>query len=190
MMTTAPTLLVAAPTLLVVALAVAVVAVVALTAAVVYLLRQNRALRRRLASPPVWAAIPSQPSPSPTDATSAPNQQQPIDTAALFEALNRRVNEERLFLDPDFGRKGLCAVSGLRKERIGELIRLYGGGGNVQTYLNRKRVAYAVTLMQEHPNYSMEAIATECGISNLSTFYRVFKQAYGASPNEYRKKLG
>lgn len=186
-MTTAPTLLVAAPTLLVVALAVAVVAVVALTAAVVYLLRQNRALRRRLVSPPVWAAIPSQPSPSP--APPLPTNQ-PLDTAALFEALNRRVNEERLFLDPDFGREGLCAVSGLQKERIGELIRLYGGGGNVQTYLNRKRVAYAVTLMQEHPNYSMEAIAVECGIGNISTFYRVFKQAYGASPNEYRKKLG
>ena len=160
-------------------------------AAIAYLLGQNRALRRRLAllSPllPITPAPAVSPQASPS--SSSPSDQSPTDSAAVFEALNRRVNDERLFLDPNFGREGLCAVSGLQKERIGELIRLYGGGGNVQTYLNRKRVAYAVTLMLQHPNYSMEAIAAECGIGNLSTFYRVFKQAYGASPNEYRKKL-
>ncbi len=215
--------------------------IIALLAAVAYLVRTNRALRRRLSQLPPSSpqpapavspqtipapavspqtipapavspqpipapavspqAIPASavsPQPIPTPAVSpqasplpspqaAPLPQQVLTPAEEFAAIDRRVDEQRLFLDATFGREGLCAASGLSKERIGQLIRRFGGGGNVQTYLNRKRVAYALTLMQQHPHYSMEAVAEECGIGNPSTFYRVFKQVYGTSPNEYRK---
>ena len=185
--------------------------IIALLAAVAYLVRTNRALRRRLSqlppsSPQPAPALSPQTIPAPAvspqtipapavspqvsplpSPQAAPLPQQVLTPAEEFAAIDRRVDEQRLFLDATFGREGLCAASGLSKERIGQLIRRFGGGGNVQTYLNRKRVAYALTLMQQHPHYSMEAVAEECGIGNPSTFYRVFKQVYGTSPNEYRK---
>ena len=169
-----------------------------LLSAVAYLVRANRSLKRRLtqftANNNTTDTAASQQ--GATAKTTTPNSSMGIQTTSIqqvltpaeeFAAIDHRVDEQNLFLNADFGREALCAISGLSKERIGQLIRQFGGGGNVQTYLNRKRVAYALTLMQQYPNYSMEAIAEECGIGNLSTFYRVFKQVYGTSPNEYRK---
>ena len=107
--------------------------------------------------------------------------------AELFALMDRQIDEEQLFLDPNFDRSSVCRLTGLSKDRVGQLIKRYSGACNLQVYVNRKRVAYARQLMGTHTHYSMEAIANECGIGNLSTFYRVFRQVYGASPAEYRK---
>ena len=109
--------------------------------------------------------------------------------AALFAAIDRQIDEGQLFLDPNFGRDSICRLTGLSKERVGQLIKRYGGVGNLQVYVNRKRAAYAKGLMRSHVNYTMEAIANECGIGNLSTFYRIFKQVFGVSPAEFRRSL-
>lgn len=108
--------------------------------------------------------------------------------AELFASIDRRIDEGRLYLDPGFGRDSICRLTGLSKERVGQLIK-HGGVGNLQVYVNRKRAAYAKQLMHEHANYTMEAIANECGIGNLSTFYRIFKQVYGVSPAEFRRSV-
>ena len=107
----------------------------------------------------------------------------------LFASIDRRIDEGQLYLDPGFGRDSICRLTGLSKERVGQLIKRYGGVGNLQVYVNRKRAAYAKQLMHEHKNYTMEAIANECGIGNLSTFYRIFKQVYGVSPAEFRRSV-
>ncbi|MBQ3754444.1 MAG: helix-turn-helix domain-containing protein [Prevotella sp.] len=109
--------------------------------------------------------------------------------AALFAAIDRQIDEGQLFLDPNFGRDSICRLTGLSKERVGQLIKRFGGVGNLQVYVNRKRAAYAKGLMRSHVNYTMEAIANECGIGNLSTFYRIFKQVFGVSPAEFRRSL-
>lgn len=109
--------------------------------------------------------------------------------AVLFAAIDRQIDEGQLFLDPNFGRDRICRLTGLSKERVGQLIKRYGGVGNLQVYVNRKRAAYAKGLMRSHVNYTMEAIANECGIGNLSTFYRIFKQVFGVSPAEFRRSL-
>lgn len=105
----------------------------------------------------------------------------------LFHEMDSRIDEEQLYLNPDFGREEMCQLIGTNKTIMGKLIRKYSNDTNLQIYINRKRVAYATKLMQEHPNYSMEAIANECGIGNLSTFYRIFKHVYHISPAEYRQ---
>ena len=107
----------------------------------------------------------------------------------LFLCLRDLIENERLYLQPDFGRQTLIEHTGLSKERVGQLIKRYGGVGNLQVYVNRKRAAYAKGLMRSHVNYTMEAIANECGIGNLSTFYRIFKQVFGVSPAEFRRSL-
>ena len=109
--------------------------------------------------------------------------------AELFATIDRQIDQGQLFLDPGFSRDSICRLTGLSKERVGQLIKRYGGVGNLQVYVNRKRAAYAKELMRSHDNYTMEAIANECGIGNLSTFYRIFEQVFGVSPAEFRRSL-
>ena len=105
----------------------------------------------------------------------------------LFHEMDRRIDQEQLYLNPDFGRDEMCQLIGINKTTMGKLIRKYSNATNLQIYISRKRIAYATTIMQQHPNYSMEAIANECGIGNLSTFYRIFKLVYHISPAEFRQ---
>ena len=47
----------------------------------------------------------------------------------------------------------------------------------------------AAKLLKEKPNYSIEAIAQECGVSVRQTFYRLFSKKYGMTPADYRDNI-
>lgn len=50
------------------------------------------------------------------------------------------------------------------------------------------RVEEAKQLMQEHPEYSNEAIARECGFNSRSYFQKVFRDLTGMTPFEYQSR--
>lgn len=57
-------------------------------------------------------------------------------------------------------------------------------------YINRLRIEKKSTLlMQEHPEYTLEQIATESGFQSISTFRRAFQKITGMTPSEYRKTI-
>ena len=41
-------------------------------------------------------------------------------------------------------------------------------------------------MRQEKSNYTIEAIANECGVPIRQTFYRLFSKKFGMTPAEYR----
>lgn len=110
------------------------------------------------------------------------------DNQMLFQRIDRRIDEEKLFLNPDLNRDSLCELFGIDKNRMGQVIKAYSDSDNLSAYLNRKRMQYAVVQMREHPNWKMQAIAESCGIPSISSFNRVFKQVYGMSPTDYIHK--
>lgn len=55
-------------------------------------------------------------------------------------------------------------------------------------YVNQTRLKHAVQNLL-YTEDSITKIAVDSGFSNLSVFNRLFKKTYGATPNEYRKKL-
>ena len=178
------------PTYFTVFITVAVIIIAALAAALTVVARQNTALRaeiRRLHD--------ITPTPAPTAPIAPAEQPAPVHhnketgDLALFLDMDRHIDEGELFKKIGFGREDICRLTGLSKEHVGQLIKQFCKDGNLQTYINRKRIAYAEKLMKDNSNYSMEAIAIECGIGNLSTFYRLFKQTYGVAPAEYRQQL-
>ncbi len=59
-------------------------------------------------------------------------------------------------------------------------------GCTVSEYINRKRVEYATSLIQ-NTGLSMEAIAQRAGFSSLSYFSRTFKRLKGVSPVNFKK---
>lgn len=55
-------------------------------------------------------------------------------------------------------------------------------------YINGQRVAFAhmLLLSTTHP---VTDIAFDSGFNSLRSFYRVFKNEYGITPNEFRRKV-
>ena len=103
-----------------------------------------------------------------------------------FLAMDSKVVEERLFLDATINRENLMRISGLDKNRLAALLRQYAGT-NFAGYINGKRMDYAIQFMAAHPEYTLAAIAEECGIGSQTTFIRVFKSVFGMTPSEYRQ---
>ncbi|MGM9749288.1 MAG: helix-turn-helix transcriptional regulator, partial [Candidatus Cryptobacteroides sp.] len=58
-------------------------------------------------------------------------------------------------------------------------------GTTFTRYINNLRLEYSVVLMKEKPHYTINAIASECGFPNPSTFYRLFFERFSMTPSEY-----
>ena len=104
-----------------------------------------------------------------------------------FLRMEYRVMEERLFLQPKFGRDDLLRLCNVSKNDLPRILRQYARINNVSDYLNHLRVEYAVRLMHEKPNLSMDGIGKEAGFNSRSTFYRAFFKEFGMTPAQYLK---
>lgn len=60
-------------------------------------------------------------------------------------------------------------------------------GTTIGNYLTAKRVSHAKTQLR-FTNLPLDAIARECGLSDTSYFVKVFKNAEGMTPGEYRSR--
>jgi two-component system response regulator YesN len=58
---------------------------------------------------------------------------------------------------------------------------------DLQDYINRKRVNYALRLLKE-PDYSIKQISAMAGFSDENMFIRIFKRYEGKTPGQFRKK--
>jgi AraC-like DNA-binding protein len=58
-------------------------------------------------------------------------------------------------------------------------------------YINQKRIGYCVQKFEqgEWLNFTVEAVATECGFNNRNSFTNAFKKFLGASPSAYRENI-
>ena len=57
--------------------------------------------------------------------------------------------------------------------------------GGYRKWLPYLRIEEAKRIMLEHPDYSLQAIAEECGYANSSNFSRTFKQLEGLTPGQW-----
>ena len=57
-----------------------------------------------------------------------------------------------------------------------------------QRYIQDLRFQYANELFVEHPDWSMDAIIKECGLSR-TVFYTFFARKIGVKPEELRKDI-
>jgi AraC-like DNA-binding protein len=107
----------------------------------------------------------------------------------LYVEMDKQVTRDRLFLKPGLGREDLMRLIGVDKNRFGKMMSKYSDASNTSVYINMKRVEYGAKLLLEHPEYTIAAIASECGMSNTVTFNRTFKEVYNMTPSEYREKM-
>jgi AraC-like DNA-binding protein len=61
-------------------------------------------------------------------------------------------------------------------------------GMTLTDYINKKRMEYAVSLLQNSGDYIQE-VGEQCGFLDANYFSRLFKKHYGLSPREFRRKV-
>lgn len=107
----------------------------------------------------------------------------------LFQTFDQQVKEQRLYLDYQLTRDDYAQLMGVDRNRFASILKLFTAGGNLSCYLNDLRLEYSIGLFRNHPDWPISKVATESALPSLSTFYRLFKDKYGISPNSFRKTV-
>lgn len=106
----------------------------------------------------------------------------------LFFSFDWQVKEQKLYLNYQLGRDDYAQLMGVDRNRFAAILKKFTSN-NLSTYLNDLRLEYSVTLFREHPDWPINRVAEESALPRISTFYRLFKDKYGISPNNFRKTL-
>ena len=108
-----------------------------------------------------------------------PNQQ-------LFRRICELMDSpEHIYTDTDLDRLRLAQLLGTNEHYITDAISACANGKSVSGFLNDYRLRYASHLLATTDN-SATLIAELSGFSR-SSFFRIFSDAYGMSPSDYRK---
>lgn len=108
---------------------------------------------------------------------------------SLFLKFDQQVKEQKLYLDYQLTRDDYAHLMGVDRNRFANILKLFTTGGNLNCYLNDLRLEYSIGLFRNHPDWPISKVATESALPSLSTFYRLFKDKYGISPNSFRKTM-
>jgi AraC-like DNA-binding protein len=92
---------------------------------------------------------------------------------------------DHIYTDTDLDRNRLAQLLGTNEHYVTDAISTCTDGKNVNGFLNGYRLRYAAHLLATTTD-AVAVIAELSGFSR-SSFFRVFSEAYGMSPSEYRK---
>ncbi len=108
---------------------------------------------------------------------------------AFAGQLEQIVEEQQLYLRRDLTVNDLAhAVDSNRTYVSSYLSRVVGE--TFYEYINRLRIERkAIPMMEEHPEFTLEYVASESGFSSISTFRRSFVRLKGMTPSQYSEQL-
>lgn len=124
---------------------------------------------------------------SKTMAAKTASDKEAEENCLLFQQLDRIVTSKMLFTQQDLLRDKLTKHIGVDKNRFARILQ-QNGQENMSTYLNNKRMEYAMEILKKHPTYNIATVAKMCGIS-ISTLNRTFKNKYMMTPSDFRDSL-
>ena len=94
-------------------------------------------------------------------------------------------SSDHIYTDADLDRNRLAQLLGTNEHYVTDAISTCTNGKSVAGFLNEYRVRHAAHLLAT-TNDSVALIAELSGFSR-SSFFRIFSDAYGMSPSDYRK---
>lgn len=111
------------------------------------------------------------------------------DRKRLGEQVLQHVQEHKIYLNPDLSMDLLSVELGVPKHQLTEVLNVELGKNFFQ-FINTFRIEAVKEMLKDINNlYSVEAIGYECGFSNKSSFFRIFKETVGLTPLEYRNNV-
>ncbi len=105
----------------------------------------------------------------------------------LFRRLTSYLRENKAYTDPGVNRRQIALILGTNEKYLSESIKKTIGLTFCE-YITLMRLTYARLLLDSHPDYTVEAVATDAGFGSRNTFHRQFRGRYGLTPDEYRRR--
>lgn len=104
--------------------------------------------------------------------------------------VKRVIEDERLYLSPDFTLSQLSVSTKIAKHLLSNLFNVHMKV-SFTDYTNQYRINKAKELLEDesYDNLKISAIAYECGFNTLSAFNAAFKKNTNRTPSEYKKSL-
>ena len=123
------------------------------------------------------------------------NEQEPDEAAAPKAAyllpegmLERLVEDEQLYLKKDLTLNELAQALNTNRTYVSNYLSMV----RQQTfydYINQLRIErISIPLIQQHPEYKLEYVASESGFASISTFRRAFVKLTGKMPSHYSEE--
>lgn len=109
---------------------------------------------------------------------------------AILEKLERVIEEEKIFLEPDLTLVNLAKKLDTNRTYLLKAIQ-NKYKMNFLSFINNLRIKEAIKIMStdEIINLNMDGIAKRAGFNNRVTFNKVFKEATGVSPSFFVKNI-
>lgn len=101
--------------------------------------------------------------------------------------IRRLMDEKRLFLQPNLKINDLAHMLNTNRNYIYNAINR-GIGLSFAEYVNKKRIEYAVRLIDQNREILLTDVAIKSGFASTSAFYRNFKLYMDCTPSEYQKR--
>jgi len=95
---------------------------------------------------------------------------------------------ERHYTNPTLTVRDVLDQVGITDGTLAYYIESQVGVSGYRQWLTQLRIEEAKRMMLEHPNYSLQTIAQECGYSNNSSLSRAFRSHEGIPPVEWLNK--
>lgn len=95
------------------------------------------------------------------------------------------LGSRKLFTNPDFDKNLLLAELNIHRSNFSTDFERQTGC-SITKFILKLRMEHAAILIKDNPEYTLEAIASDSGISSRTTFYRNFTNYFGITPSAYR----
>lgn len=114
------------------------------------------------------------------------SQEVNIEHERLAKEADQVMKDSKLFLKPDLSIRDLSQYVGVTVNQLSAAINAYYGQ-NFNDYVNRYRVVEFKERLKSptYRNFTLLALAFECGFNSKSTFNRSFKKYEEVSPKQY-----
>ncbi|WAC02759.1 AraC family transcriptional regulator [Lacinutrix neustonica] len=108
----------------------------------------------------------------------------------VFQIIVDKIETDKAFLNRNLSIEAFARQIEFTPQIVSNSIKI-GGHKNFNGFINSYRVNYFKDKMSspKYKDYTLSGIALECGFNSKATFFRVFKNLEGITPNEYLKSL-
>lgn len=106
---------------------------------------------------------------------------------STYTKIDKSIKAEKLFLENDLSLNTVSKKYEISSGYLSQLINQHSNT-NFNDYINKLRIdeAKLMLLDSSYENYTIDAIALECGFRSKSNFYTIFKKITQQTPNQYK----
>jgi AraC-like DNA-binding protein len=108
--------------------------------------------------------------------------------AKIEQSIDEQIKGQ-LFLDVDFNLDKLSAATGIPKHRLSMYFNTIINQ-SFSEWKNKLRIEFAVALFstEQSKNFTIQALSSQCGFANQTSFIKAFKHVTGQTPSDFYKK--